>query len=132
MARPIPKLDDENRQFWTGGGDGVLRIVLCGDCGGHTHPPRGVCRHCLSENVAYAAVSGEGTVDTYTVNYQRWMPDQEVPYVIARVALADAPGVFLTTNIVGCDPETVAIGDRVRVRFEQCGEIYLPLFAKES
>ena len=132
MARPIPKLDDENRQFWTGGADGVLRIVRCGDCGGHTHPPRGVCRHCLSENVAYAAVSGDGTVDTYTVNYQRWIPDQEVPYVIARVALADAPGVFLTTNIIGCDPEAVAIGDPVRVCFEQCGDIFLPLFAKAS
>ena len=67
-------------------------------------------------------------VDTFTVNYQRWLPGQPVPCVIARVALDDAPGVYLTTNIIACDPEAVAIGDRVRVTFEQQGEIFLPLF----
>jgi uncharacterized OB-fold protein len=66
------------------------------------------------------------------VNYQAWMPGQEVPYVIARVALDGAPGVYLTTNIVGCPVDAVDIGDRVRVTFEQHGEIYIPLFEKVS
>jgi hypothetical protein len=38
--------------------------------------------------------------------------------------------VFLTTNIVGCSVEDVDIGDRVRVTFEQQGEIHYPLFEK--
>jgi uncharacterized OB-fold protein len=54
----------------------------------------------------------------------------EVPFVIARVAIDGAPGVYLTTNIVGCPVDSVDIGDRVKVIFEQQGEIYYPLFEK--
>lgn len=132
MPRPMPRLSSDNRPFWTGGARGELMIMHCNDCGAYYHPPRSICRHCLSDQVAAEAVAGTGVVDTYTVNYQAWMPDLEVPYVIARVALDDAPGVILTTNIIGCDPESVDIGDRVRVTFEQCGEVYLPLFRKEA
>src|SRR5690606_29802492 len=50
------------------------------------------------------------------------------PYVIANVALAEAPTVRLTTNIVGCEPDEVAIGQEVTVRFEQHDDVWLPLF----
>ncbi len=46
------------------------------------------------------------------------------------VAIDGAPGVFLTTNIVGCSVDAVDIGDRVRVIFEPQGEVYFPLFEK--
>jgi len=75
-------------------------------------------------------VAGTGVVDTFTVNYQAWRPGLEVPYVIARIAIDGAPGVFLTTNVVAVDPDSVRIGDRVRVTFEQHGEVYLPLFER--
>jgi uncharacterized protein len=128
--RPLPKLDADNRAFWTGGAERELRIMRCRDCAGYIHPPRPVCRHCLSENVAAEAVAGTGVVDTFTVNHQAFMPGMEVPFVIARVALDGVPGVVLTTNIVGCPPETVEIGDRVRVTFLQQDDVYLPLFEK--
>ena len=128
--RPLPRLEPVNRPFWTGGADGELRIMRCQDCKTFIHPPRPVCRQCLSDNVQPEAVAGTGVVDTFTVNYQAWMPGMEVPFVIARVALDGAPGVYLTTNIVGCPVEEVDIGDRVRVTFEQQGEVYLPLFEK--
>jgi uncharacterized OB-fold protein len=132
MAAPrvLPRLDAENRFFWTGGADGVLRLLRCQACATFIHPPRPVCRKCLSENVAPEPVPGTGTVDTFTINYQEWRPGLETPYVIARVALDGAPGVYLTTNIIGCPVDAVDIGDRVRARFEQHGEIYLPLFEK--
>jgi hypothetical protein len=38
--------------------------------------------------------------------------------------------VYLTTNIVGCPVDAVEIGDRVRVTFEQHGEVFLPLFER--
>ncbi len=128
--RALPRLGPVNRPFWTGGARGELRITCCGDCGTFIHPPQPVCRRCLSENVAPKAVAGTGVVDTFTVNHQVWAPGQDVPYVIARVALDGAPGVYLTTNIVGCPPDEVDIGDRVRVTFEQHDEIYIPLFEK--
>ena len=132
MAAPrvLPRLDAENRFFWTGGADGKLRLLRCQACATFIHPPRPVCRKCLSENVAPETVAGTGTVDTFTINYQEWRPGLETPYVIARVAIDGAPGVYLTTNIVNCPVDAVDVGDRVRVRFEQHGEIYLPLFEK--
>jgi uncharacterized OB-fold protein len=128
--RILPRLDAENRFFWTSGADGTLRFMRCLACATFVHPPRPVCRKCLSENVAPEAVTGTGTIDTFTVNYQEWRPGLETPYVIARIAIDGAPGVYLTTNIVGCRVDEVEIGDRVRARFEQHGEIFLPLFEK--
>lgn len=130
MATPrvLPRLDVENRFFWTSGADGKLRLLRCQECASFVHPPRLVCRHCLSEKVVPEVVAGTGVVDTFTVNYQEWRPGLEVPYVIARVAIDGAPGVYLTTNIINCDVEAVQIGARVQVKFEQHGEVYLPLF----
>ncbi|MCB2059052.1 MAG: OB-fold domain-containing protein [Novosphingobium sp.] len=128
--RPRPRLDADNRAFWTGGADGNLNIMKCGDCGQYTHPPRQICRHCQSENMAPDAVAGTGEVDTYTINYQPWMPELEVPFVIARVKLDGVPDVILTTNIVNCDVEDVDFGDKVKVTFEEQNGIWFPLFEK--
>jgi uncharacterized OB-fold protein len=130
VPRPLPRLNADNCAFWTGGAQGELRLMRCQDCATFIHPPRPVCRKCLSENVVPEAVAGTGIVDTFTINYQKWHPSLDVPYVIARVAIDGAPGVFLTTNIVNCPVDEVEIGDRVRVKFEQQGEVYLPLFEK--
>lgn len=46
--------------------------------------------------------------------------------MVARVALDDAPGVYLTANIVGCAPSEVDIGDRIRVSFLQQEDVWLP------
>jgi uncharacterized protein len=128
--RSCIRLDKDNRAFWTGGADGKLNINKCNDCGSFIHPPREFCCHCQSENVAPMAVTGTGVIDTYTINYQKWVPDMEVPFVIARVKLDEAPGVYLTTNIVNCRVDSVDIGDPVRVTFEEQDGIFYPLFEK--
>lgn len=128
--RPRPKLDQINRAFWTGGAEGKLMIVKCDDCGKFTHPPMILCRHCQSEMVAPQAVAGTGAIETFTVNHQQWAKDLEVPYVIARVRLDGVPGVYLTTNIVGCPIEEVNFDDMVRVKFEEQNGIFFPLFEK--
>jgi uncharacterized OB-fold protein len=130
VPRAVPRLDQENRAFWTGGAEGELRLMHCDDCGLYIHPPRLICRNCLSENVAPKAVAGTGEIATYTINHQAWAPGMEVPFVIARVAVDGAPGVYLTTNIVGCPVDAVDIGDKVKVTFEEQGEIFYPLFEK--
>jgi uncharacterized OB-fold protein len=128
--RPQPKLDQENRAFWTGGAEGKLNIVKCHDCGQYTHPPRILCRHCQSENIAPEAVAGTGVIDTFSVNHQAWVPGLEVPLVIARVKLDGVPGVTLTTNIVNCPIDEVNFDDKVRVVFEEQDGIFYPLFEK--
>ena len=128
--RPRPKLDADNRAFWTGGAEGKLTMLKCGDCGQFTHPPRLICRHCQSEAMAPVAVAGTGVIDTYTINSQAWLPGLEVPFVIARVRLDDVPDVVLTTNIVNCAVEDVHFDDKVQVTFEEQDGIWFPLFEK--
>ena len=128
--RPRPRLDATNRPFWTGGSEGKLNIAKCGDCGEFTHPPAPLCRHCQSENIAPEAVPGTGEIDTFTINYQPWAKGLDVPLVIARVRLDGAPGVYLTTNIVGCAVDEVRFDDKVRVTFEEQDGIFYPLFEK--
>jgi uncharacterized OB-fold protein len=132
MPRPLPFVAPDTRAFWTGGADGRLMLNRCQDCGTYIHPPKPICRACLSEHVEPEQVAGTGVVDTFTVNHQAWYPGLEVPFVIARVAIDGAPGVYLTTNIVGSPVGDVDIGDRVQVIFERQGEseVYLPLFEK--
>lgn len=107
-------------------------ICRCGDCGSWQHPPQPICRSCWSENIAPQAASGRGTIDSFTINYQPWMPGLEVPFVIARVALEEDQGIYLTTNIVGCAVEDVAVGDAVQVAFEEDDGIFFPLFERAA
>jgi hypothetical protein len=63
-------------------------------------------------------ITSRGRVYSYTVNYQRWLPDLEVPYAIALVEFADHPGVRIVGRLRGRDPEDIAIDDEVEVGFE--------------
>jgi acetyl-CoA acetyltransferase/uncharacterized OB-fold protein len=126
--RPLPELTPANEWFWTSGADGVLRIQSCSDCGELVHPPVPICPYCRSRSSKPTPVSGRGTIVGFTVNSHRWLPKFDPPYVIANVALAEDPRVHLTTNIVGCEPSDVQIGQKVAVRFEQQEDVWLPLF----
>ncbi len=125
--RLLPRLDDDNRFFWTGGKDGVLRFLKCGSCHQLVHPPVPVCPACLGRDLAPEAVSGRGRVHAYTVNHQQWIPGSE-PYVIGLVEIVEQPDVRLTTNLVDCESEDGLIGSDVEVTFEQHDEVFLPLF----
>ena len=124
----LPALTAENTFFWQAGKLGVLRFMRCQVCGHYVHPPLPICPVCKSRNVLHEAVSGRGTVVTYTINHQVWEPGLEAPYVVAIVEMDEQLGLRLTTNIVNCDIQAVAIGMRVRVLFEQCADVWLPLF----
>jgi uncharacterized OB-fold protein len=64
-------------------------------------------------------VTGPGRVYSFTVNYQRWLPDLEVPYAIVLVEFDDHPGVRVAGRLRGCRPEEAAIGMVVDVGFEE-------------
>ncbi len=130
--RVLPAVTPENEHFWRGGADGKLQFLRCGDCGYWIHPPQPICPSCLSRNIAVAAASGKATVHTFTVNWQPWYPNLDPPYVVAIVDLPEQDGLRLTTNIVGCEPDDVFIGQSVRVMFEDYDGVWLPFFAPEA
>lgn len=126
-ARIVPPLDDDNREFWTGGGSGQLRLPFCPACSRWIFPPLLRCPDCSGQAV-YAPVSGKGRVFTYTVNHHPFNPEVPVPYVIAIVELVEQEGLRFTTDIVNCPVDSVTIDMPVRVVFEQQGEVFVPLF----
>jgi len=130
--RVLPAVTPENEHFWLGGAEGELRMLRCQACGVWIHPPSPRCPECLSTSVAPEALSGRATVHTFTVNWQPWYPNLDPPYVIAIVELPEQAGLRLTTNIVGCDPDDVAIGMAVEVVFEEYDGVWLPFFQPVS
>src|ERR1700752_4591798 len=51
-GRMLPKLDEHNRVFWTGGGDGRLMIARSTQCALWVHPPPPNCPDCDGALVA--------------------------------------------------------------------------------
>ncbi len=119
-------------EFWTSGADGELRISRCQDCRLWIHPHADGCRNCHSRNIKPEAVSGKGTVETSTINRQAWWGALTEPYSVAIVTLDEQAGLNITTNIVNCSLESVRIGMRVRVIFENIEDVWLPLFEPDE
>jgi len=108
-------------------------MLSCRACSTWIHPPSPICPECLGRELSVESLSGKAAVVTYTVNHQPWIPGFDPPYVVAIVELAEQPGLRLTTNIVGCEPESVEIGMPVKVCFEEAGDgVYLPLFEPDG
>ncbi|TDH48008.1 3-ketoacyl-CoA thiolase [Mycobacterium eburneum] len=128
-GRPLPQPTLASAEFWASGADSVLRVARCRDCSTWLHPRPPLCSHCGSRDIVMAPTSGRGTVVACTVNHQQWLATMPPPYVIAIIALAEDPSLRITSNVVGCDPDEVAIGSAVRVLFERgADDIWLPLF----
>lgn len=126
--RALPLLDDNNTAYWTGGEKGDLLIHRCSACGYYVHPPVNFCPECEGREVAPQPVSGKGTVETFTVVHQQWVPGLEVPYVLALVTMAEQDDVRLACNIVNCAPDEVTFGMPLKVLFEQNEDVWVPLF----
>jgi len=126
--RVLPKLTEANAHFWQGGREGHLQFRRCCTCGTYIHPPSPRCPECLGKDLEVAAVSGRGTVLTYTFNHQPWVPSPDHPYPIAIVEMEEQVGLRLMTNLVNLAPESVAIGLAVQVVFEPHEDVWVPLF----
>lgn len=115
--RPLPHPNSLTQPFWDATRRHELRVQQCADCDAYQFPPQMLCAACLSENQRWEQVQGIGTVYSYTIIHRPPTPafDDEVPYVVAEVELAEGP--LMLTNIVGCPPEEVFVGMPVGVTF---------------
>ena len=113
-----PAVTEETAPFWAAARDGRLVVERCASCGAESFPPRGMCRSCRSRDLGFAEVGGPGVVYSFTVNYQRWLPDLEVPYAVVLVEFPGRPGVRVAGRLRGCPPERAFIGMAVEVGFE--------------
>ncbi|MFQ5382400.1 MAG: Zn-ribbon domain-containing OB-fold protein [Dehalococcoidia bacterium] len=116
--KPLPSPNDTSRPFWDGLQQGRLLIQLSKTTGNHVFYPREASPFGAGDELEWVEASGRGTVYAFTIARRPpaapWADD--VPYVYAIVELAEGPR--LTTNIVECDPESVAIGMAVEASFD--------------
>lgn len=124
----LPRLNDHNRAFWTGGADGRLLVPRCEECGRWVLPPSSECQVCGGVTKS-EAVSGRAKVYTWTLNHQKFHPDVKPPNLIAIVVLDEQDDLRLATNLVDIEAEDVSSDMAVEVEFEDYGEIYYPVFA---
>lgn len=133
-ARPIPPTSELTAPYWDAARRGELVVQRCEACEARPFPPRARCPRCGAGALAWAPVSGRGTVYSYTVARRAPHPvfAGQLPLVVAIVELAEGPR--LVTNVVGCDPAEVTVGMAVEVAFEPIddSEMSLPVFTPRA
>ena len=80
--------------------------------------PRHLCPACLSGNLAWKDVSGEGTLYTFTIARRPTAPmfEDEMPQKLAVVELDEGPR--LTSTLVNVEPEAIKVGMRLKPVFD--------------
>ena len=114
---------------------GELAIQRCRACRRWIHFPESACPACGSDELALEPVSGQGTVETFSVIHKSFVPEFQgrEPYVIAWIGLPEQPGLRVFGNVVDASPEDMFIGMPVEVFFEaRDGHGALPNFKKKS
>lgn len=119
---PSPTIYPEAKPYWDAAGEGRLRIMRCNGCGEAYFHPRPFCPFCMSSDTSWIEATGQGTIYTFTVTARA--PNFKVP---AMVALDEGP--IMMTAIVECDPQSIAIGQRVTVAFAPTADsVAVPVF----
>jgi uncharacterized OB-fold protein len=119
--KPLPQVDEVNREFWSSAARGNLLIQECPHCHHRQFYPRALCTKC-GDNPGWLECSGRGAVHTFTIVRQMGMRPfrDELPYVVAMVQLDEGP--MMMGNVTGIDPEQVRIGMPVEVYFVAAAE----------
>jgi hypothetical protein len=128
-----PYADESTQPFWTAALEGRLLSSRCTTCGTFVMPPQPFCFNCQGSTFEWVELPGTGTIYTFTVVRHPLAPhlSEVVPYVSGVIELdgTQGAGARMIANIVDCDPETVRIGDRVRVLFDKVSDtLALPRF----
>jgi uncharacterized protein len=101
--------------FWRAAAAGRLILPRCKSCGRTHWYPRPFCPLCHAVDLEWIDATGQGSIYSFSV-MRRAKPE----YVVGLVTLDEGPMVM--ANLVDCDPQSLAIGQRVTVRFVQTPE----------
>jgi uncharacterized protein len=128
-----PHADDTTQPFWDAALEGRLLGSRCAACGTFLMPPQPRCFNCQGTAFDWVELAGTGTIYSYTVVRHPLSAQlaEVVPYVSAVVEIdgTQGAGARMLVNIVGCDPDKVAIGDKVTVSFDRVSEtLAIPRF----
>jgi hypothetical protein len=127
-GRPLPSLaEPDTAPFWSATKDHRLTYQVCTSCGEVIFHPRRHCTACLSVSTEWRDSAGRGTVYTFTVIRQHGQPyfRSRLPYVLGFIDLDEG---FRMLAEIDADPDTVQVGHRVTVGWEDHDELAVPVF----
>jgi len=129
--KPLPVADPVTQPFWESVRRQAMELQRCNACEKFIFYPRGICPHCLSDDLSWRPAQGTGEVHAFTIVHRHPNPafHGDIPYVVALIELAE--GVRMLTNLVGvtADPDVVKVGMPVEVVYEAVtDEVTLPKF----
>ena len=131
-SMPMPMADSETLPWWQAAAEHRLVVQRCLRCRHLRLPPAPICPECRSADADWLELSGRGELYTYTIVHRPISPDQEVPFVIAVIALDGAEGVRIISNLVDVEPdqlEQLRVGLPVALVWEDMGpDLALPRF----
>ena len=128
---PTPAANAETAGWWEAAAGHRLVVQRCTACGTTRHPPGPLCPVCRSFASEWMTLPGTGTVYTYTVVHQAFIPAlrDTIPYVVVVVELDGGGGTRIVSDLVDAEPADVAVGMPVEVAWEDMGpELALPRF----
>ncbi|MFF5138604.1 Zn-ribbon domain-containing OB-fold protein [Streptomyces sp. NPDC013157] len=126
----LPKPTPETQPFWDAAAQGELHIQRCVTTGRFFFHPRPCSPYVFDGAVEWVKVSGDATLHSYNINHRpAWGFEDEAPYAIAVVELAEGPRMM--TNIVGIEntPENLVLDMPLKVRFQERDGVVVPVFA---
>ena len=102
---PLPDTDwATTAPFWAAAADGRLSLPRCDACGRLVWYPADTCRRCGGADHTWVDLAGRGTLFSWVVVHQQFLPQYEPPYVTALVAVDEDPAARLATRLVDVDP----------------------------
>lgn len=102
--------------FWQAAREHRLVACQCASCQTFRMPPSPFCPECLSQEINWANLSGEGEVYSFTiVRRSPYKGYEKLLFAPIIVTFRDAPGVKLVGTLVGVDPSEIKIDMPVMV-----------------
>jgi len=125
---PLPGLDDGVvRPFWEGAREGKLVLQRDRETGEVHWPPKPA--YWKGGRLEYFAASGRGTVYTYVVGLEPFLPAFKhlLPHIMVVVQLAEGPRIV--GHMVRCTPDEMRFGMPVRVVYKRLTDrVTLPVW----
>ena len=126
--RPLPIPTPNSEPFWKGLANHQVTLQQCNDCAAWVFYPRSHCNGCLSPNLTWTEVTGNGTLYSYTVARRPTAPQfaDDIPQLIVVVELDE--GVRMNSVMVNIAPEALIIGMAVKPVFQRQDSVTLLYF----
>lgn len=101
-------------KFWEGIKEGKIYATKCKKCGKLYFPPVADCSACLSSEMEWVELSGEGELETFThIIVKPASFSDEPPYTVAIARLKE--GVRALAWLVGVKKKDVKVGMKVKL-----------------